>query len=166
MERELENNATYREASEDQTQKINNGIKRLIDSMYKNNEINKDIKNYLKPIDSRGGKAKGNPKIHKRYNPIRTIVNGRNHPTEKIAEFVENELRDHVKTLPGYLYTRYYGFYQKTAKVRRQNSTRLHNFLHRCKGIVSKCSTRGGARGSKISTQHACRAKDFYRFRT
>ena len=103
MERELENNATYREASEDQTQKINNGIKRLIDSMYKNNEINKDMKNYLKPINSRGEGTRKPQNPQKENNPFRTMVNGRNHPTENIAEFVKNELRDNVKSLPSYI---------------------------------------------------------------
>jgi len=35
--------------------------------------------------------------------PLRTIVNGRNHPTEKMAEVVENEMRAHVKYLPSYI---------------------------------------------------------------
>jgi len=35
--------------------------------------------------------------------PLRTIVNGRNHPTEKMAEIVEDELREHVTSLPSYI---------------------------------------------------------------
>ena len=46
------------------------------------------------------GRLQGNPKIHKGTIPLRTIVNGRNHPTEKMAEVVENELREHVTSLP------------------------------------------------------------------
>ena len=30
-------------------------------------------------------------------------MNGRNHPTEKMAELVENELREHVTSLPSYI---------------------------------------------------------------
>jgi len=34
---------------------------------------------------------------------LRTIVNGRNHSTEKMAEIVEDELREHVTSLPSYI---------------------------------------------------------------
>jgi len=49
------------------------------------------------------GKLQGNPKLHKTGVPIRTIVNGMNHPTEKMAKIVENELRAHVTSLPSYI---------------------------------------------------------------
>jgi len=49
------------------------------------------------------GKLQGNPKLHKPGMPLRTIVNGRNHPTEKMAEIVEDELREHVTSLPSYI---------------------------------------------------------------
>jgi len=49
------------------------------------------------------GKLQGNPKQHKTGVPLRTIVNGRNHLTEKMAKIVENELRAHVTSLPSYI---------------------------------------------------------------
>jgi len=53
--------------------------------------------------DGTSGKLQGNPKLNKPGMPLRTIVNGRNHPTEKMAEIVEDELREHVTSLPSYI---------------------------------------------------------------
>ncbi|KAH3721882.1 hypothetical protein DPMN_064831 [Dreissena polymorpha] len=35
--------------------------------------------------------------------PLRTIMNGRSHPTEKMAEIVEDQLRSHVMSLPSFV---------------------------------------------------------------
>jgi hypothetical protein len=39
------------------------------------------------------------PKIHKANNPGRPIVSANGHPTEKISEFVNFHLRQHVEAL-------------------------------------------------------------------
>ena len=58
--------------------------------MYRNNLITNEMKAYLIPKGSRAGKVQGSPKLHKKNHPYRTIINGNHHPTEKIAEVVEN----------------------------------------------------------------------------
>ena len=58
------------------------------------------MKQYLIPKDCKTGKVQGNPKIHKSGNPLRLVVNGRHHPTEKLAVIVEGELDENVKKLP------------------------------------------------------------------
>ena len=46
---------------------------------------------------------KENPKVHKKGNPLRIIISGTDHPTEKIAEFAEKQLDDYVTFLPSYI---------------------------------------------------------------
>jgi hypothetical protein len=43
------------------------------------------------------------PKIHKANNPGRPIVSANGHPTEKISEFVDFHLRQHVEALPSFI---------------------------------------------------------------
>ena len=75
----------------------------MADTLYKKGSIDSDLKRYLTSGGGTSGKLQGNPKLHKPGMPLRTIVNGRNHLTEKMAEIVENELRDHVTSLPSYV---------------------------------------------------------------
>ncbi len=49
------------------------------------------------------GKLKGNPKIHKKDNPYRTIVNGIGTSTERMAEEAEKELETYVIETPSYI---------------------------------------------------------------
>ena len=65
--------------------------------------ITDDLKSYLMPSEGTSGRLQGSPKIHKGTIPLRTIVYGRNHQTEKMAEVVENELREHMTLLPSYI---------------------------------------------------------------
>jgi hypothetical protein len=62
---------------EDLTVKIENKLKKKVESisMYKGNLITKEMKGYLIPKGSRPGKVQGNPKMHKKNNPCRVIVN-------------------------------------------------------------------------------------------
>ena len=41
--------------------------------------------------------------MHKKDNPLRIIIPGIDHPTEKIAEFAEKQLDDYVTSLPSYI---------------------------------------------------------------
>jgi hypothetical protein len=67
--------------------------------MYKGNLITKEMKGFLIPKGSRPGKVQGNPKMHKKNNPCRVIINGNKHSTENMAEIVENELAENVRNL-------------------------------------------------------------------
>ncbi|XP_071153747.1 uncharacterized protein [Mytilus edulis] len=103
VEKELDNNDTYKAIDKDLTQKNENKVKKIIENLCKREIIGKDMKKYLLPKGTCPGKVQANPKLHKRNHPVRTIINGRNHPTEKIAEIVENELSENVRNLPTYI---------------------------------------------------------------
>jgi hypothetical protein len=87
----------------DLTAKIENKLKKKVESMYKGNLITKEMKGYLIPKGSRPGKVQGNPKMHKKNNPCRVIINGNKHSTENMAEIVENELAENVLNLNSYI---------------------------------------------------------------
>ena len=71
--------------------------------MYKQKLITKDSKDYFIPNGIQPGKVQGNPKIHKKNHPFRTIINGSNHTTEKMAKVVEQELSENVRSLNTYI---------------------------------------------------------------
>ena len=87
----------------DLTAKIENKLKKKVESMYKGNLITKEMKGYLIPKGSRPGKVQGNPKMHKKNNPCRVIINGNKHSTENMTEIVENELAENVRNLNSYI---------------------------------------------------------------
>ncbi|MCG7879722.1 MAG: GIY-YIG nuclease family protein [Candidatus Thiodiazotropha endolucinida] len=103
LEKDLKDSSTYTEVGTDNTIKVLNSLKKHVQQMYKRGSISNEMKSYLVPSDVRQGKVQGNPKIHKDGNPLRTIVNGRGHPTERVAELVEFELQEHVEGLPSYI---------------------------------------------------------------
>ena len=107
LEKEMFESKSYEEVKEDMSVKISNKIKKLVNGMHKNGSITSEVKKYLWPSEIQPGKLQANPKIHKKIHkkefPIRTIVNGRNHPTEKMAELVESQLEENVKSLPSYI---------------------------------------------------------------
>ena len=49
------------------------------------------------------GRLKGNPKIHKAGNPMRTIISGIGTATEKLAEVAEGKLEEFVVRSPSYI---------------------------------------------------------------
>ena len=53
--------------------------------------------------DPKGGRAQGNPKTHKETHTMRIIINGRGHPTENMAQYVEESLNDNVRGLKTYI---------------------------------------------------------------
>jgi hypothetical protein len=67
--------------------------------MPKKGFISSELRHYLLPTQITSGKLQANPKIDKNSNPLRTIVNGRQHPTEKIAEYVESQLESANRSL-------------------------------------------------------------------
>ena len=103
IEKELKNAETYKAVEKDLTQKNENKVKKLIENLFKRGVIDNDMRKYLLPKGTCPGKVQANPKLHKKNHSVRTIINGRNHPTEKIAEIVENELTEHVRNLPSFI---------------------------------------------------------------
>ena len=61
------------------------------------------MKKYLVPKFAKPGRLKGNPKLHKKKRPLRTIVNGIGTPTEKMAEVAEYQLNEYVEQSPSYI---------------------------------------------------------------
>ena len=60
--------------------------------MYREMAITKEMKQYLTFVHSIAGTLKSNPQLHKAGSSFRTILNGINTPTEKLAEVAEYEL--------------------------------------------------------------------------
>ncbi|XP_063404279.1 uncharacterized protein LOC134687752 [Mytilus trossulus] len=65
--------------------------------------INDKTLEYLKPENSKPWRCYLLPKIHKANNTGRPIVSANGHPTEKISEFVDFHLRQHVEDLPSHI---------------------------------------------------------------
>jgi hypothetical protein len=63
---ELKDNDTYTEIDKDITTKIENKIKKSVETMYKQKLITKDLKDYVMPKGTQPGKVQANPKIHKK----------------------------------------------------------------------------------------------------
>ncbi|CAC5402835.1 unnamed protein product [Mytilus coruscus] len=89
VEKELNNNDTYKATYKNLTQKNEN--KKLVENLYKREIIDKDMKKYLLPKGTCPGKVQANPKIVQKKS------------SEKIAEIVENELSENVRNLPTYI---------------------------------------------------------------
>jgi len=98
----MSDSATYEEVPGDRTRSVQNKVKKVVDTLDKKGSIDNDLGRYMTGYEGTSGKLQGNPKLHKPGMPLRTIVSGRNHPTEKMAEIVE-ELREHVTSLPSYI---------------------------------------------------------------
>ncbi|XP_045208770.2 uncharacterized protein LOC123560670 [Mercenaria mercenaria] len=100
---EMKSNESYMETEEDLTMNSLKIVKQLVNKMYREGAISKEMQAYLIPRYPRSGKLNGNPKLHKPGAPLRTIVNGINTPTEKLAEVAEYELNEYVTQSPSYL---------------------------------------------------------------
>ncbi|XP_052212044.1 uncharacterized protein LOC127831095 [Dreissena polymorpha] len=100
---EISDSDTYAEVTDDKTKSVQNKVKKVVDNLYKKGSIDSDLRQYMTGNDGTSGKLQGNPKLHKPGMPLRTIVNGRSHPTEKMAEIVEDQLRSHVTSLPSFV---------------------------------------------------------------
>lgn len=103
LESEMINSASYDEVKEDRSKQITNKIKKLVNSMHKKGPITSELRHYLLPTEISSGKLQANPKIHKKNHPFRTIVNGRQHPTEKLAEYVESQLEEANRSLNSFV---------------------------------------------------------------
>ncbi|XP_053394169.1 uncharacterized protein LOC128555550 [Mercenaria mercenaria] len=103
LQKEMEESDSYAESENDLTQTSMKEVKKLVNSMSRNGSIPKDMKQYLLPKYPKAGSLKGNPKLHKKSVPMRSIVNGMNTPTERLAELAEHELNEFVTSSPSYI---------------------------------------------------------------
>ena len=85
------------------TVKVNNSI----DQAKENGAIDEDTKNGLKVHNPNAGNLYCLPKIHKKPGskkpPPRPICNSKGTPTEKISQWVDEQLQPLVEKLPSYL---------------------------------------------------------------
>lgn len=129
MKQEIHDNSTYKEVPTDLTRKIENKVKILANEMFKRGSITKDMKHHLINSDVKFGRLQANPKVHK--SPLRTIVNVANHPTSNMAEIVENELAENVRSLPSFIQDTTY-FLNKLSTI---NQSLPNNYLMFCMDV-------------------------------
>ena len=65
-------------------------VRSLVNKMYRQGAISSELRQHLMPSTSHPGRLKGNPKIHKAGNPMRTVMWNRYSYREvgKLEEFV------------------------------------------------------------------------------
>ena len=101
--RQLTDERFYNKLDSDPTEEFSTKITQELKIMKENGHIDKNTFDYLKPDKPKVGRFYLLPKIHKVNNPGRPIVSANGHPTEKISEFVDFDLRLHVEALPSHL---------------------------------------------------------------
>ena len=103
LHKEMTDSESYKEIPQELTETATKTVKQLVNKMFKEGVINKDLQQYLIPKYPKNGKLKGNQKLHKDGAPFRTIVSGVNTPTERMAEVAEHKLNDYVINSPTYI---------------------------------------------------------------
>ncbi|KAK3090867.1 hypothetical protein FSP39_015326 [Pinctada imbricata] len=101
--RQLSSPSFYEKLDSDPTLEFSSLILSDLTDMKNNNEIDEDVFEYLCPENPGPGQFYLLPKIHKEGIPGRPIVSAIGHPTEKISQFLDYHLKDHVEKLPSYL---------------------------------------------------------------
>ena len=103
LEAEMEKSKSYKQASIEQYHTAEKLVRKTVNKMHMDGHIGKEMKKYLIPKLNKPGKLKGNPKLHKKGKPMRTIVSGRDTPTENMAEIAECQLNQYVEESPSFL---------------------------------------------------------------
>ena len=97
----------YQRLQSDCTSSISRRVNSAIDEAMLANVIDKDTADGLKVTNPKAGNLYCLPKIHKRPGskkpPPRPICNSRDTPTEKISQWVDEQLQPLVKELPSYI---------------------------------------------------------------
>ena len=65
LEKEMKDNGTYAEVTEDKTKKIENKVKKLVKQIHKDRMITDNLKSYLMQSGGTSERILGNPKIPK-----------------------------------------------------------------------------------------------------
>ena len=102
-ERQLSDDRFYNKSDKDPTKQFSDEITNELNNMYDYGYIDEKTLKYLIPDSPKPGRFYLLPKIHKANNPGRPIVSANGHPTEKISEFVDFHLRQHVEALPSFI---------------------------------------------------------------
>ena len=99
-DRQLNNPDHYEKLQEDPTQKFNIHINNLLNQAWRLNIIDESTFNNLQTKNPRIPTFYLLPKIHKKGNPGRPIVNGIGSVTEKISAYVDTFLRKYNPRIP------------------------------------------------------------------
>ncbi|XP_071150518.1 uncharacterized protein [Mytilus edulis] len=102
-ERQLSDARFYQKLDSDPTTSFSRDITNSLVEMHADGFIDDKTLEYLKPENPKPGRFYLLPKIHKANNPGRPIVSANGHLTEKISEFVDFHLRQHVEDLPSHI---------------------------------------------------------------
>ena len=101
--RHLSDGRFYNKLDKDPTKQFSDEITNESNNMYDNGDIDEKTLEYLIPDSPKPGRFYLLPKIHKANNPGRSIVSANGHPSEKISEFVDFHLRQHVEALQSFI---------------------------------------------------------------
>ena len=93
----------YKRLLEDPTHKFNTHINNLINQAWRLNIVDESTYNNLQTKNPRIPIFYLLPKIHKKDNPGRPIVNGMGSVTEKISDYVDTFLRKYTPRIPSYI---------------------------------------------------------------
>ena len=80
---------------------VDNNVKKLSKHVYNEGFIDAVTRKYMTPRNSRPGRVKANPKVHKKNMPMGIISSGMSHPTEHTAEIAGGELDQFVRQIVG-----------------------------------------------------------------
>ena len=103
LQLEMQDGATYQSTGTDRTPAVQTKVKNLVQNLHRRGVIGKNQMRYMLASNPQPGRLQGNPKLHKAGQPLRTIVSGRGHATERVAEIAEKELAGHVESQDSYL---------------------------------------------------------------
>ena len=103
-ERQLSDLSTYMPLDEDTiSPKVRTETEQAIEYMSALGYINPQEKEYLLVHKPTPGRFYLLPKIHKKHAPGRPIVGSNNHVTEKISQFVDDQIRKYAMANPSYI---------------------------------------------------------------
>ena len=99
--RRLNDNKYYEKQTKDLTNRIQDRIKEYTTRLFNEKLIDENTYKYLTSNPNPGaGRFYILPKIHKQGNPGRPIISSNGHPTERISQFVDYDLKPLVQKLP------------------------------------------------------------------
>ena len=113
---------------------IQKKVKDLADRLRAKGLVGKYQHQYLIQKIPQPGLLQGNPKLHKKGAPLRVIISGRGHPTERIAELAESELGSHVESQPSYVRDTT-DFINKISKINLKGSKKDEDLLLFCMDV-------------------------------
>ena len=134
LQDEVNDDSTYKKTNGDLTMSIQKKVKDLADRLRTRGFIGKYQHQYLIQKIPQPGLLQGNPKLHKKGAPLRVIVSGRGHPTERVAELAESELRSHVESQSSYVRDTT-DFINKIGKIKLQDNKGEEDLLLFCMDV-------------------------------